>query len=171
MKGERRLAWPARVHDAITLVGYIGAVVCLVVIVSAYSYEVGARYFFAAPTTWASSLVSYMLVLMVFLVMPELTRARSHIFISILLDSMPARRALWFQRVTFVVAAFACLLASWFCFDATVQQFMRGISTVNEWGMPKWLLSWAIPYGLFSASIYFLRHAATLTSYQTSEAV
>ncbi|MEJ8569979.1 TRAP transporter small permease [Microbaculum marinum] len=158
-------------HDGITLVGYLGAVICLIVIVFSYSYEVGARYLFSAPTTWASSLVSYMLVLMVFLAMPELTRARSHIFITIVLDSMPERRALWFQRVSFLVAAFACLLAAWFCFDATAQQYVRGISTVNEWGVPKWLLTWAIPYGLASTSIYFLRHVATMTSYQPSEAI
>ena len=171
MSAERHPSWPARVHDAITLVGYAGAVACLVVIVCSYTYEVGARYFFAAPTTWASSLVSYMLVLMVFLVMPELTRARSHIFISIVLDSMPPRQAMWFQRGSYVAAALACLLASLFCLDVTVQQYVRGIWTVNEWAVPKWLLSWAIPYGLLSTSIYFVRHALSITTYQTSEAV
>ncbi len=171
MTPRRRPSWPASVHDGITFVGYTGAVVCLIVIVCAYSYEVAARYLFVAPTTWASSLVSYMLVLMVFLAMPELTRARSHIFITIFLDTMPPQRALWFQRISYLVAAAACLIAAWFCFDATAQQFVRDISTVNEWGVPKWLLTWAIPYGLASTSIYFLRHVFTMTSYQTSEAV
>ena len=48
----------AKAHDAVTHVGFIGAACCLAVIVCSYCYEVVARYFFSAPTEWASSLVS-----------------------------------------------------------------------------------------------------------------
>lgn len=167
--GSSGLALLARIHDAITRVGFVLAAVCLAVIVCAYAYEVSARYFFAAPTTWASSLVSYMLLYMVFLAMPELTRLRVHIFISIVLDSMSLERATQFQRISYVVAALACLIAAGFCMDATYKQFIGNISTVNEWRVPKWALSLAIPYGLFSTSIYYLRLVASAPPYQSAE--
>lgn len=167
--GSSWLSPLARVHDAITRVGFLLAAVCLTIIVGAFTYEVCARYFFAAPTRWASSLVAYMLLLMVFLAMPELTRQRVHIFISIVLDMMTERRATFFQKGTYVLGGIACLLAAVFCMDATYKQFIGNIYTVNEWRVPKWLLSAAIPYGLFSTGIYYFRHVVSGEPYQPAE--
>ena len=163
----RRLA---ALHDAVTKAGYLLAGLCLVVIVCSFCFEVVARYFFSSPTTWASSMVAYMLCAMVFLAMPELSRQRIHIFISIVLDLMTPERATVVQRCTRVIAAAACLLAAWFSLDATWTQFNSGIETVNEWRIQKWMLSIVIPYGLFSTSIYFLRQAADKQLYQASGA-
>jgi C4-dicarboxylate transporter DctQ subunit len=158
-----------RLHDAITKVGFGLAGVCLVGIVFAYSFEVISRYFFSAPTTWASSLVAYLLCAIVFLAMPQVTRERVHIFIGIFLDAMQPDRAAKVQMATYVLAAVACFLSAYFCFDATVQQFVRGISTVNEWRIPKWALSVLIPYGFFSSGIYFLRQVLARAPYKSAE--
>lgn len=161
----------AGVHDAITRLGFFCAAICLVAIVCSYTYEVGARYFISAPTTWAASLVSYLLCYLVFLAMPELTRQRVHIFISIVLDSMSERQATRFQHAAYVVAGLACLLAAAFCLDATIKQYASNISTVSEWRVAKWLVSAVIPYGLLSTGIYYLRHVASRSPYQSSEAM
>lgn len=167
--GSSWLSPLGKVHDALTRVGFLLAAVCLAVIVIAFTYEVCARYFFVAPTKWASSLVAYMLVLMVFLAMPELTRLRVHIFISIILDTISVRKATFLQYATYVVAGVACFIAAWFCFDATVKQYVGNIYTVNEWRVPKWMLSAAIPYGLCSTGIYYFRHVLSGVPYQSSE--
>ncbi|WP_161141480.1 TRAP transporter small permease subunit [Propylenella binzhouense] len=161
----------AALHDGLTRLGFVLSGVCLLVIVVSYCYEVVARYFLASPTTWASSLVSYMLCYMVFLAMPELSRQRVHIFISIFLDTLKIRDATLIQRGTYVVAAVACLLGAAFCMKATYAQFTTGIETVNEWRIQKWMLSIAIPYGLFSAGIHYIRHFARGEPYQTAEIV
>jgi TRAP-type C4-dicarboxylate transport system permease small subunit len=161
----------AAIHDAITRFGFYCAAACLAVIVCAYTYEVVARYLFSAPTAWASSLVAYLLCYLVFLAMPELTRDRVHIFISIVLDSAPLRYATALQHLTYVIAAVACAVAAVFCFDATWDQYVGGISTVNEWRVPKWALSVSIPYGLFSTAIYFARLVLSRAPYQSSEAL
>ena len=159
----------AMAHDALTRAGFCLAGACLAAIVAAYTYEVVARYFFYAPTSWASALVSYLLCYTVFLAMPELARNRVHIFISIVLDELPIRSATALQHLTYGIAAIACFAATWFCFDATWAQFVRGIYTVNEWSVPKWILSAAIPYGFFSTGIYFFRLAFGRAPYQSSE--
>lgn len=156
--GLRRLG---EAHDAVTRLGFVVAGACLVLIVSTYCYEVVARYFFNAPTTWASSLVSYLLCYVVFLAIPELSRTRTHIFISIVLDELPDRAAHLLHRGAYLVAAVACLFAAVFCFQATEHQFVRGIETVNEWRVPKWVLSATLPYSFFSTGIYYLRHLVT----------
>lgn len=166
-----RLAWLAAIHDWVTRAGFVLAGVCLVVIVGTYAYEVVARYILSAPTTWASSLVSYLLCYMVFLGMPELTRQRVHIFISIVLDTMPIRYATIFQHATYVIAAVACLLAAWFCFTATMQQYAGNIQTISEWRIDKWMLSIVIPYGLLSTSIYYVRHVLRHEPYASTESM
>lgn len=158
------------VHDLITHIGFYIAALCLAVIVCSYCYEVICRYFFSAPTTWASSMVSYMLCAMVFLVMPDLARQKAHIFISVVPDKMSTVNATRLQRLTRAVSGITCLFAAWFCLDVTLGQFANSISTVNEWRIPKWLLSALIPYGMLSTAIYFLRHALSNEPYQTSGA-
>lgn len=151
--------------DGITIVGFYCATVCLAVITFVYIYEVGARYFFSAPTSWASAIVSYMLIYTVFLAMPELTRQRVHVFISIFLDSLPARHADLVLRSLYTIAGVACLLGAYFSFDTTVNQFLNGVTTVTEWRVEKWLVSAAIPYGLLFTGLHYLRHVASGVQY------
>jgi TRAP-type C4-dicarboxylate transport system permease small subunit len=147
-------------HDAVTRAGFHGAAACLVVITCAYFYEVIARYFFGAPTSWSSALVSYALCGMVFMAMPELSRQRIHIVINMLLDWLSPAKANRLRRVLSLAAGAVCLLAAWFSFDATVSQYQQGIQTLAAWPIEKWSVSSFIVYGMLSTSIYFLRQAA-----------
>lgn len=169
--GNSFLATLGRIHDGITRIGFFIAAVCLAAIVFIYCYEVVARYFFSAPTVWADASVAYLLCYMVFLAMPELSRQKVHIFISIVLDTMPKSVATAFQHAAYVVAAIACLAAAIFCLDATFHQYLSNIETVNEWRVKKWMLSISIPYGLFSTCLYYVRHVARREQYQTTEAM
>ncbi|WP_159588434.1 TRAP transporter small permease [Hydrogenophaga sp. BPS33] len=147
-----------RVHDAVTAAGATIAAACLAVIVATYCIEVVSRYFFNAPTTWAGSAVAYLLCASIFLMLPELTRQRAHIFISVLPDLLSQRAATRLIKAGYGVAFFACVLGAWFCADASFMQFNNGIETLNEWRVPKWAVSSFLPYGLLSSGLYFLRH-------------
>jgi len=158
-------------HDAITRLGFALAAVALAVIVGSYCIEVTGRYFLASPTSWADSLVSYLLCIIIFLVLPELTRQKSHIFISVLPDLMSVRGATRLMRGTRLLAVFACLVAAWFCADATITQYLREIDTLNEWPVPKWLVSVFIPYGLASSGLHYLRQVILNEPYQSIEGI
>ena len=58
----------------------------VILIAGAYAFEVVARYFFNSPTEWANAIVSYLLCAVIFLALPEQTRRRAHITITILMD-------------------------------------------------------------------------------------
>lgn len=107
---------------------------------------------------------------MVFLAMPELTRQRVHIFISIVLDALRPDRATTVQRAAYVLAGCACLLGAAFSFDATYKQFLSNTTTVTEWRVQKWVVSAAIPYGLFFAGLHYFRHVFSTKRYDTAGA-
>lgn len=147
----------ARLHDRITDVGFALATVALAAIVISFCYEVVARYFFSAPTEWASPLVSYSLVVMIFLAMPELTRRAAHIAINILLDRARGGTGRALHLLIRLLAASACLLAAWFTGTESLGQYGMGVWTSPPFAVPKWVVSMFVPYGMLSAGIYFIR--------------
>ncbi|MSP81165.1 MAG: TRAP transporter small permease [Rhodospirillales bacterium] len=159
-----RVVWAARLaaaHDFLSRLSFKVAAACLAIIVCSYCYEVVARYFFNAPTTWAGPLVSYMLCAVVFLAAPDLTRKNVHIVINVLLEKMPPRHVAHLQRIITAVSAATCFLGTWIIGTTAVLQYKQGIETILTWAIPKWLLSAMIAYGLLSSGIHFLRHLAS----------
>jgi TRAP-type C4-dicarboxylate transport system permease small subunit len=150
----RRLAG---LHDAVTSASFAGSAAVLGAIAFSFCYEVAARYFFAAPTSWANAFVSYLLCAAIFLAVPELTRRRAHVAINLLLDRLSPNRAAVLNRTIRAAGATACLLATWISANATLDQFNLGIDTISTYPIPKWCVSVFIPYGMLSSGLYFLR--------------
>lgn len=144
-------------HDAVTSTSFAGAAIVLAAIAFSFCYEVAARYFFAAPTSWANAFVSYLLCAAIFLAVPELTRRRAHVAINLLLERLPPNRAAALNRIIRAAGAVACMLATWISANATLDQFITGIDTISTYPIPKWWVSVVIPYGMFSSGLYFLR--------------
>jgi TRAP-type C4-dicarboxylate transport system permease small subunit len=157
--GGAKLMWRrvTGLHDALTSASFAASAAVLAGIAFSFCYEVAARYFFAAPTSWANALVSYLLCAAIFLAVPELTRRRAHVAITLLLDRAPPGRARMLNRLVRTAGAAACFLATWISANATLDQFNLGITTISAWPIPKWWVSIFIPYGMLSSGIYFLR--------------
>jgi len=149
--------WLAELHDSITRASFIAAAAVLAAIAISFCYEVAARYFFAAPTSWANAFVSYLLCAAIFLAVPELTRRRAHVAINLLIDRASPHWAHQLNRLIRLAGAFACLLATWISANATLDQIALGIDTISAYPIPKWIVSIFIPYGMFGAGLYFVR--------------
>jgi TRAP-type C4-dicarboxylate transport system permease small subunit len=147
----------AAAHDAVTAASFFCAAAVLAAIALSFCYEVAARYFFAAPTSWANALVSYLLCAAIFLAVPELTRRRAHIAINLLLDHVPRNAASVLHTLIRAAGATACLTATWISGNETLSQISQGITTISAYPIPKWWVSVFIPYGMASAGLYFLR--------------
>jgi TRAP-type C4-dicarboxylate transport system permease small subunit len=148
----------ADLHDALTSASFAAAALVLGGIAFSFCYEVAARYFFAAPTSWANAFVAYLLCAAIFLAVPELTRRRAHVAIGLLLDRLRPSHAAMLHRIVSAAGTAACLLAAWFTGNATIDQFQQGIDTISAYPVPKWAVSVFIPYGMLSAGLYFFRH-------------
>jgi TRAP-type C4-dicarboxylate transport system permease small subunit len=148
----------ANLHDAVTSLSFAAAALVLAAIAVSFCYEVAARYFFGAPTSWANAFVSYFLCAAIFLSIPELTRRRAHVAINLLNDQLGSKASLGLNRLIRAAGAAACLLAAWFTANTTLDQFGLGVDTISAYPVPKWLVSIFIPYGMLSSGLYFLRH-------------
>jgi C4-dicarboxylate transporter DctQ subunit len=161
----------ASIQDKLSRTGFFLAACILAFISVAYCYEVVSRYFFNAPTIWASPLVSYALCLTIFLALPDL--ARRGLQISIDLHEAWASRAVIeaLLRLTRLAAGICCLAAAWITAEQTWSEYSLGVWTNTYMPIPKWWLFVFIPYGLLSAGIYFLRQAFGEAPHPSAEPV
>ncbi len=149
----------AAVHDATSRLTFSAAMLALAVIASSFCYEVVARYFFNAPTVWASPVASYSLCVAIFLAMPELTRSSSHIALNFLDDFLAPSNAWRARALVRLLSAATCALATWITVGAAWSDYTGGIMTNTYYPVPKWWLSAVIPYGMASSALHFLRLA------------
>jgi TRAP-type C4-dicarboxylate transport system permease small subunit len=159
-----------RLHDALTTAGFAGAALCVAIITGSFWYEVVARYFFNAPTTWSYDVASYLLCPMIFLALPELTRRKANISVAFLAEKLPQRHRAKLAALTLLAGGLVCLAAAWIGGAETWRQVVREVETISAVPIPKWWVSVFIPYGLLGSSIYFLRQLAGERPAQVADA-
>ena len=137
-------------------------------VVIAYTYEVVCRYFFGAPTWWSAELVSYLLCIMTFSMMPFVTATRGHVAVTILLDSLPPGWRLGASRTIAGIGAAACAAVAYFAFGETSRQFIRGIQMMAAHPIPKWWISVWIVIGFTLSALEFLRLALSASDSSAS---
>jgi C4-dicarboxylate transporter, DctQ subunit len=146
-------------QDRLSRAGFILAGCILGFISIAYCYEVVSRYFFNAPTIWASPLVSYALCLTIFLALPDLVRRGLQVSIDLHESWLSPVQLALLLRLTRIVAGIACLTAAWITAAQSWSEFNLGVLTNTYLPIPKWWLFVFIPYGFLSGGVYFLRQA------------
>src|SRR5438132_8742268 len=152
----RRLAV---IHDFLSRAGLILAACILAFISAAYCYEVVSRYFFNAPTIWASPLVSYGLCLTIFLALPDLARRGLQVSIDLHEAWASPAQIEALLRLTRFLAGIICLAAAWITGQQAWSEYSVGVLTNTYVPIPKWWLFVFIPYGFLSGGVYFLRQA------------
>lgn len=148
-------------HDEFTKICYWLGALSLFVIVCVFAYEVVMRYFFLAPTKWASDSVSFLLLISIFLVVPYVTRIEGNVSVPVLIEILghDSKVSVFLHRFGFVVGAIVCLCAGVEFFNETGRLFDRGTATLTTVQIPKWTLFIFIAIGMFNAGLCFLRLA------------
>ena len=146
-----------RLHDRLTVLGVQLAMAALAVVVGAYALEVVLRYGFNTPTRWSADLVSYLLLFITFMAMPQVTASGGHVAVTALLERLSPRRQ---RRATRVIAAggtVVCLLLAWIALQETPRQATGNVRMMAAYPVPKaWISAWIV-YGLGSSALHFLR--------------
>jgi TRAP-type C4-dicarboxylate transport system permease small subunit len=146
-----------RAHDALTDVSFQFAKLCLGIIVFAYCYEVGARYFFNAPTWWADEAVSYSLCIGCFTMMPWVTREKGHVAVTLIVDLLSPKNARPVYWLIYLLGFLACAAAAWISLDENIRQIVKGVNLMKVKPVPKWWISTWITYGFTSSALHYLR--------------
>ncbi len=161
----------ATFHDRLSRGSFIAAAGILAIMTAAYCYEVVARYFFNAPTVWASPLVSYGLCATIFLALPDLTRRSMQVSIDLHDRFVSLEFGARLLRTMQFISGVACFFAGWITAAQTWSEHQLGVWTNTYWSIPKWWLFILIPYGMFSGGIYFFRQAFGETTAPRREAI
>lgn len=146
-----------RIHDVLTDVSFQLGKLFLCIIVFAYCYEVASRYVFSAPTWWADEAVSYSLSIGCFVMLPHVTREKSHIAVTLLIDALSSEKAKVLGWLIYLVGFLACGLAAWISLDENIRQIVNDVHMMKVVPFPKYWISVWITYGLASSALYFLR--------------
>lgn len=150
----------ARVLDFLTQVAAVLAALGLAMIVCSYVYEVVSRYIFGSPTAWASDFVAYALCASAFLALPRVTKDKSHVAVTILVDVAPKSIA-DIVHIAISMLGFLCLsFAAWISFQENIRQFARGIQTLAIVPIPQWWVSSFITFGLALSACYMLLYVS-----------
>lgn len=149
----------ARLHDAVSRALFWCAGAALAVATVLYLVEVVARYGFNAPTTWTVEVVEYALLVIIFLALPDVTRAKAHITMDLVSGAIGPQKAERLAQVNGLLAAMACFLSAYIAGSEAARQFARGLLTNAANPIPRWWLTAIIAFGLASAALHFLRHS------------
>lgn len=142
-------------------VGYNVSRLALAGIVVAFALEVVSRYLFNAPTSWSSDLVSYLLCVVVFTMMPHVTASGSQVAVTVMVDALPDRYRQTMMRLIYLLGFLACAAMAWFAGGETVRQIVREIQMLAIHPIPKWWVSVWIGIGFGLSSLEYLRLACS----------
>jgi len=156
----RLLGGPGRLHDWLTDIGYILAAIALAAMAVIYCAEVTLRYFFNAPTTWATETLSHLMLVAVFLALPHATRAGSHVAVTLLADLRP-NYARPLGVALNLVGAIVCAFVAYIAFGENLRQYTQNIETLGNVPLPKWWISSWITFGFGSSALWFARLMVT----------
>jgi len=99
----------------------------------------------------------YALLIVPCLGAPWLAREKGHIYVEILLNSLPtgARRVMTWGIGVFCIAV--CLTIAWYGFQVTINDYLQAEKDVRSLDMPRWMLVLWIPLSFLMMAIEFAR--------------
>ena len=147
----------ARLHDALVygmafvaafLMAAMMVVITLDVVLRNLGYQSSAHFF---------TFTEYALLIVPCLGAPWLAREKGHIYVEILLNSMPpgARRAM--TVLIGLLCITVCLVIAWFGFQVTLNDFLQNEKDVRSMDFPRWMVVGFIPLSFFMMAIEFAR--------------
>jgi len=149
-----------RIYDLLLRWMAQAASVVLFVVMFGIGIDVGSRYMLGAPIGWVYELVQHCMLLMLFLGMGWVTRAREHVAVEILIDAVPPRPRRAMRVFANLASAATCLFIGYWSVLAAVDNMARGVMTDGIYPIPRGLLIGCIAVGLVFSAIEFLRLAA-----------
>lgn len=111
------------------------------------TYEVIARYFFAAPTIWAAELSQLALIWGTLLAMAWLLGARRHIAVDALVALLSPMQRRFTEAFAMVCIATFSVTVAWKGWDIFLDSFVRGRTTGSMLDLPTWVSELAVPIG------------------------
>jgi TRAP-type C4-dicarboxylate transport system permease small subunit len=147
----------AVVHDGLTRLTFQMATAAVFYLTAVTAFEVASRYLFLAPTDWAPDTSAIAFAFIAFLAVPELTRQSGHAAMTFVVQHARPAVAIQLTRLSLAIAFIACAICTWFGAVEGMRQVNQGVTMIAVLPIPKWIVTFAIVYGLASTALYFMR--------------
>ncbi|MEZ5729849.1 MAG: TRAP transporter small permease [Burkholderiaceae bacterium] len=99
----------------------------------------------------------YFLFLIPLLGAPLLVRERGHIYVEVLLMSLPTRAREAMNRVLLVASMLTCAALAWFSTDMLISDIAHNQMDSRSLDMPRWILTMFLPLSFTMMSVEFAR--------------
>jgi len=132
-----------------------GAMIFFIVI--SVCYDVGARYFFNAPTSWATETAAFILLILPFLVAAWVLKQNTHVRMDLIYDALRKRNKCILDALTSLLSILVCLILVWRGTLVTIDLFNQKTLTLTTMRVIQWPFMAVIPLGIFLFFIEYLR--------------
>lgn len=88
---------------------------------------------------------------------PWMVREKGHIYVEMLLMSLPPRGRAWAVRLIGVICVAVCAVLAWYGGVITVSDFVHAERDVRSFDMPRWIVVGFIPLSFAMMALEFLR--------------
>jgi C4-dicarboxylate transporter DctQ subunit len=153
------MGWPGLIRHIVETASRfagIGAAAAFFVIGIIVTWEVVARYVFAAPTRWVEETAAILQIYGVFLACAWLVARREHIRITVVTAHLPRGARAWVGRLSLVAVAAIAGFAAWSASDLMISAVERGERTDSTLEIPMWVLHLPLVVGLALAAVQAL---------------
>jgi C4-dicarboxylate transporter, DctQ subunit len=137
------MAWIAGLLMAAMMV-----TICIDVALRNLGYQSSAHFF---------TFTEYALLIVPCLGAPWLAREKGHIYVEILLNSLPPRGK---AAMTWLIGLFCiavCLTIAWYGLQVTISDYLQAEKDVRSLDMPRWMLVFWIPLSFLMMALEFAR--------------
>ena len=124
------------------------AAACVGITAFVFVAEIIGRYGFSSPLNWSGDMGRYLLCIAVFLALPDISRSRRHVSVSVVVDFLPAGARKAHIRLIEIITALVLVAMAWFASGVAVDQFDQGVLTPLANQIPRWWLTSVMCFGL-----------------------
>ena len=146
-------AYDAVMHGMAIVAGVLMAAMMAMIVVDVVLRNLGfqsSAHFF--------TFTEYFLLLIPLLGAPWLVREKGHVYIELMIVTLPRLPRLALQWMVVVVCAGTCAVLAWYGGEITVRDFLQAGKDVRSFDMPRWILMLSMPLAFGMMALEFIRY-------------
>ena len=151
------MRYVAKGHDALVYGMALVAAFLMVAMMVTITLDVVLRNLGYQSSAHFFTFTEYALLIVPCLGAPWLAREKGHIYVEILLMSLPVRVRARVTVLIGVVCIAVCLTVAWYGFQVTLNDYLQNEKDVRSLDMPRWMVVGFIPLSFLMMAIEFAR--------------
>jgi len=147
----------AKLHDGLVYGMAIIAALLMVAMMVVITLDVVLRNLGYQSSAHFFTFTEYALLVIPCMGAPWLAREKGHIYVEILLMSLPPRARGALTMLIGLICIAVCLVIAWYGFEVTIQNYLQNEKDVRSLDMPRWMIVGWIPVSFLMMAIEFAR--------------